>query len=76
MSKIKKERAEKSLRSLYKLSIASGGEKFCIIVDESYCSLGPSQVPGDEYYHTVDNCEVDVEARKKRKLKLYDKYLA
>ena len=42
--------------------------------DEIIVQLGPSQLSGNEYYSTVSNCEVDIEA-KARKLKFYAKYL-
>ena len=43
--------------------------------DEIHCLVDPSQVPDNEYYNTVDDCEVDIEARTKRKLKFFDNYL-
>lgn len=73
--KDQKERAERSLRRLYKLSVPSGGEKFFVMDDETYCPVDPSQVPGNEYYNMVGDCEVDIEAKTKRKLKFYAKYL-
>jgi len=73
--KDQKERAEKSLRRLCKLSIPSDGEKFFIMDDETYCPVDPSHVPDNEYYNIVDDSEIDIEARTKRKLKFYNKYL-
>lgn len=73
--KDQKERAERSLRKLYKLSIPSGGNKFFVMDDETYCPVDPSQVPGNEYYNIVDDCEIDNEFKTKRKSKFYPKYL-
>lgn len=73
--KDQKERAEKSLRRLYKLSVASGGGKFFVIDDENYCPIDLSQVPGSEYYNIVGDREVDIEAKTERKLKFCLKYL-
>ena len=43
--------------------------------NEIYCPVDPSQVPGNEYYNIIDDSEIDIEARTKRKLKCYNKYL-
>ena len=69
------ERGEKALRRLYKFSVEFGVEKLFVMYYESYFPVVPSQVSGNEYCNIVDDCEVDIEARRKRKLKFYDKYL-
>ena len=73
--KDQKERAEKNARRLYKISIPSGGDKFFIMDDETYCPIDPSQVPGSEFYSQVGDEEVDLEFKLKRKTKFAAKYL-
>ena len=52
-AKHKKEWAEKSFGRPYKLSVASGHEKFFTMDNETYCPVDPSQVPGNEYYNLI-----------------------
>ena len=51
-AKDQKEQAERSLRRLYNLSVASGDEKVFILDNQTYCPVVLSQVPGNEYYNT------------------------
>lgn len=73
--KNQKERAEKSLRRLYKISVPSGGGKFFVIDDETYCPVDPSQISGSEYYNVVDDCDISNDAKTKRKSKFHPNYL-
>ena len=50
-------------------------KSFFIVDDEIYCPVDSSEVPGNEYYNIVNDSEIDIEARTKRKLKFYNKYL-
>ena len=53
--KDQKERAKRSFRRLYKLSVASGGKKFSDKGDETYYPVDLRyQVPGKKYYNTVN----------------------
>ena len=73
--KNQKERAERGLRKLYKISVPSGGGKFFVLDDETYCPVDPTQIPGRQFYNQVGDHPVPEEAKLKRKQKFTERYL-
>ena len=68
-------RVKSGSKTLYKLLVPSGGQKFIIMDDETYVPCDSAQIPGKEYYNTIPGVQTPTDSKVKRKEKFPARFL-